>query len=817
MSSTERSKPTGPEPRRNIGNAPSTNNGDHSSMNHFNRHLQESEQVDSLADLTQEHVEGDNLERVLALFLEYFGETNVRADKGAGFLAASAKKTYASKVKEALQHKFPRHEYWNDHDVWKKLLAKFCTSAARTEQQGGSTGERKCFPIYKDISELPFGTIRLKDFGVLIYDLKSILLALLKGGKKLAEKLYQKRFELMLCYNADGRGGEHFLLKWCDGNWDARFNMPDFTWRIPKQLDEQPMMFAPEMFTETSWVVDIYHAAGCYFVVDGGALNYLHPKAAQPFVFPSLHKYERSYIAQRVTDTLRKGVQAIAKGTASKQVLSKVSSRSLRKGANTTLAVHEGVTPDQRIGMGAWSHHHNGEVYVEGSPALVAPGALAFAGRKNVNCGAEVHPPSFGWLGDCAVQQVNNFLGKLCRVDIPELMPNGQLRQFWLASMAALVMNHPNMVRDLGRKNVVCQKVVQAAKEANITDARFPSGTSPECVLLEWSKIMQTKSVELNLDRPLPDEDVTAHLKFMTERLDENTHKTASTGEQVQELRGELQSLHGDYLRMSSALENATSALVTLCEVFKEDLDATSPQKRKRLREAVGLVTAKRPAMTGSAGSAGSDSVAAAPLEELEEQGGAARFGQLDQGELPFEQPDPEAASTAKRSLKDIVFEEYKAGKFLRTENPMCLSDVACPPDIKREAAKFARSMKALCLGFDKADWLVVSGVNSDQKAQDKAEVVIQASAKKALEAMLRMEVDAGIGEDKKKPGSHATATATALGERYRLWEQKVGTHADQLYEKKLAECGYKSKVQQSRLVAFFQKRPPVHATPPTR
>jgi hypothetical protein len=219
------------------------------------------------------------------------------------------------------------------------------------------------------------------------------------------------------------------------------------------------------------------------------------------------------------------------------------------------------------------------------------------------------------------------------------------------------------------------------------------------------------------------------------------------------------------------------------------------------------LVTAKRPAMTrgaGSAGFGGADSVAAAPLEE---QGGAAPFGQPDQGEARLEQPEPEAASAAKRSLKNIVFDEYKAGKFRGIENPMCLLDVPCPADIKRESAKFARSMKVLCLGFDKVDWSVVSGDNSDQKAQDKAAVVIQTAARKALEVMLRMEVDAGIGDDKKKPGSHATATAAGLGERYRLWEVKVGTQADQLYEKKLAECGYKSTVQQSTIFSFFQQK----------
>jgi hypothetical protein len=35
---------------------------------------------------------------------------------------------------------------------------------------------------------------------------------------------------------------------------------------------------------------------------------------------------------------------------------------------------------------------------------------------------------------------VNDFLGKLCRVDVPELMPGGQLRPFWLTSMAAVIM-----------------------------------------------------------------------------------------------------------------------------------------------------------------------------------------------------------------------------------------------------------------------------------------------------------------------------------------------------------------------------------------
>jgi hypothetical protein len=154
---------------------------------------------------------------------------NVPLEHGVGFMKASSKKTYASKVKEAFKDKFPHHEYWNDVDNWKVLLSQCDTQAQRTEQQGGQGGVRKGIAIFKDLLALPFGTIGLADLGVNIYDLKSIFRELLKEAKNEGNKMYQKRFEIILCNNADGRGGEHFLIRWSDAHWDARFNMPDFS------------------------------------------------------------------------------------------------------------------------------------------------------------------------------------------------------------------------------------------------------------------------------------------------------------------------------------------------------------------------------------------------------------------------------------------------------------------------------------------------------------------------------------------------------------------------------------------------------------
>lgn len=219
-------------------------------------------------------------------------------------------------------------------------------------------------------------------------------------------------------------------------------------------------------------------------------------------------------------------------------------------------------------------------------------------------------------------------------------------------------------------------------------------------------------------------------------------------------------------------------------------------------------VSTKRPATAESAASSGADSVAAvATLEKQTDPSPSA--DSATEGAALFEQVNPEAVSAARRSLKDIVFQEYKTGKFASKKDPTCLSTIACPSDINKESAKFTRGMKVLCLGFSNTDWSVMSNKKySDQESQDNAERVIREAAQKALEVMLRLEKDAGIGEDRKKPGSQATATALGLGERYRRWEREVKESRkdpEDLYEAKLVECGFKSKVTQPTIGDYFQ------------
>jgi hypothetical protein len=73
-----------------------------------------------------------------------------------------------------------------------------------------------------------------------------------------------------------------------------------------------------------------------------------------------------------------------------------------------------------------------------------------------------------------------------------------------------------------------------------------------------------------------------------------------------------------------------------------------------------------------------------------------------------------------------------------------------------------------------------------------------------ALVIMLRLEHNASIEGDKKKPGSKATSAVTGLGERYRLWKKDVDSKEEKLYDQMLVDVGFKSQITQLSIGSFF-------------
>ena len=347
-------------------------------------------------------------------------------------------------------------------------------------------------PIYKNVSDLPMGAVLMPELGIVPTDLQGILLGLLAAANNRQEfsaRLYQKRLELILCKNADGRGGEHFLLKWPDAYWDYRFDMPIFTWELQKQLDDQIMVFAPEKFSELSFATDVLHAMGCYFIMEGGSANKLYDPRICSFVFPELHGKRADYAAKALSLAIKKGVQTHYPQLP-KEHLKQHTSRGLRVATNLELALHPQVTHDQRIYMGGWGHHKNGDGYLKSSPAMVMAPALALAGRNNVSVKKEnlPHTPTLSWLGSSASQSIGKFLNKICEVDVPQLESSGNLRRLFEACIATLIMYHPLMKKKFGCNDRVCSKLEQVAESVGLKDLAFSEGTSPKEVLLGWGK-----------------------------------------------------------------------------------------------------------------------------------------------------------------------------------------------------------------------------------------------------------------------------------------------------------------------------------------
>ena len=84
--------------------------------------------------------------------------------------------------------------------------------------------------------------------------------------------LYRKHFELILVFDAIACGGEHYLLRWDEPYYDHHFHVPNFSWPIFKQIDEQCMVFVPTMpFFPKAYLVDICHCYCGYFIVEKGA------------------------------------------------------------------------------------------------------------------------------------------------------------------------------------------------------------------------------------------------------------------------------------------------------------------------------------------------------------------------------------------------------------------------------------------------------------------------------------------------------------------------------------------------------------------
>ena len=507
-----------------FGRANATLDGYSTVEGYVDKYLTEN-QFPVFKELTDAHVEGDHLLDLLYRVFTWVAETKfyTTRDGGQGTVSVDTKLMYIGKIKTLFYEKFKRHSFWKEQDPtwWTDYRARFTKHALRhADGEGGAnTAEsRKTGVLLRDVSK-ERGLLRAKLHGLPIIDAKTVATSMFEKAAQ-DRKSINDLLEFNVCRSAIARGGEHLFMRWPDTFWDYYFSAPDFDWRLAKTQDSQCMLFFHDYCL---YVLDTFFSFGLFFMFGGLRRNSTMNDACKPYVFPYLHSYRKDYVATRLSKAIRNNLPP----DATKDQERANSSKAIRRGGATTLAVHPDISPDERYCRLGHSGGKSGEIYVEAAPVANAVGGKAQAGYKD--CHKDVFPPDFAVLGQGAnvengpVQQfVTQLFGHDDDINVEEFKERGKLRPMLYACAASIVRYYGQITSDFEGKNhlVICA-INEAAMKAGLDDplvALVPDGIPRwRTVLNAWSKKISEDFDNRNADSPPDNATIAQKVDFLVQ------------------------------------------------------------------------------------------------------------------------------------------------------------------------------------------------------------------------------------------------------------------------------------------------------------
>ena len=235
---------------------------------------------------------------------------------------------YFGKVKEQLKIKFPKAVDWKTESEWYSSMLKNLKDATeRNKVLIAEEDSKQTMPIYRVNNNVkPLDT-------AVSSDLRHIITDLIRSNHP---NKFQKRLWIVLTYLGDDLGGEAKFLNYGDWIWDSHLEILETIWREIKTLTSYTMVFGPD---SELFHCDIYHALGCYWCLENGLFRTPRVVNGQGIItgydrllFPSVRMHSDNWLARKITDVLRMFLP--------KCMEKWVTSRSLRKGSTTTMAIH---------------------------------------------------------------------------------------------------------------------------------------------------------------------------------------------------------------------------------------------------------------------------------------------------------------------------------------------------------------------------------------------------------------------------------------------------------------------------------------------
>jgi hypothetical protein len=464
-----------------------------------------------LSNMQWVEVEEDNLEAEIFNFCRWVSSTpipkffddqlkprlnNSNQEGTVKLLLKSTLTKYVGKVILMIRNKFPQHPDFaslhSNSDVplwWTKLRPIFERECdryhLRLDSEQYAFGETATCPLYITNSSfyIPVDEGLVNDYISLI-DLRYILMKLMHEASIGCDRngKLQQRCWLIFAYQAVGRGGEIKFQDYNNWMWHPKYEIVDIGWTELKLLTKYAMAMVPH---KNHFFMDWYHGLGSYWSVEQG----LHRSSGDRqiignYVFPDLHAFSDPVVTKKVTQVIREN---LPKGCP-EEIAQSFSAKSTHKGSITLLATHHGCDVLDVCGRSGHATGTSLDSYMDMSyiPRSL-PGAKIL--NQYTNLQADIKVPRLECLAPDTHDSVNRLIDSLFVVSIAKFKRGGELHIVLRTCAASLVMYHKMVTQELGTSNAVATKLRNAARNAGITDSRFPN-TPTEFILDQWSELI---------------------------------------------------------------------------------------------------------------------------------------------------------------------------------------------------------------------------------------------------------------------------------------------------------------------------------------
>lgn len=541
-------------------------------------------------DSTFEEFEEDNLENFFLGFCRFLSSTPIptyaddtglrpRNPNNTRLIMVSSLKKYIGQVKEKIKELHPTHPDFGtangDPSWFTSMMTAFVTECTRfhLKLKGNDDvvfGDTCVQPLYRNNFMAPgpteefewfieeeqqpatnrAGRLTSKDV-ISMVDMNYVCKGLMREADIMVNNnRFQDRCMLVTVFLAVGRGGEVKFNDYSEWQYHPRFQVTDIGWTELKVLEKYSCPMVPDA---DSYILDFYHALGCYWAVEKGL--YRTQTAIRSgvgnYLFPSLHKITDRRVTAKVTDTIRR---SLPRGTP-KEVAAAFSAKSTRKAAVTEMALHPQCDLFETC---ARSGHNTGlsiDYYIDKQNIQRGlPGVKVLAGWENVH--KHVCVARLECLGQRNKQAVLRLIKELFVVSVDLFQIGGSLFPVLKMVTASLIMYHQRVTVGLSPSNAISTYMRDCARAAHLVDPSFPE-LCPEATLDQWSSIIMA---DFKL-RNSHNHSTTADLASIASSLDRLTSANANLNESVESMKRKMDERDAEYKQQSEQMQTQYSAM----------------------------------------------------------------------------------------------------------------------------------------------------------------------------------------------------------------------------------------------------------------